>query len=146
MRVVGGFYRVSGLEQGVAVGDSVNITSAEYRVHLPRALSVKRVPMQLPCVGPFRATPQQVYGRHDWDLVIRTFVDLGYTDREGDSEVSEFDQLLVSAGIGLEADFMGKARVRVDWARGIQATHTNSVGFSPIAKGGEFHSLFSILS
>ncbi len=101
--------------------------------------------MQLPFVGPFRATPQQVYGRPDWDLVIRTFLDLGYTDREGDREVAEFDQLLVSAGIGLEADFMGKARVRVDWARGIKETHSNSAGFSPIDKGGEFHFLFSIM-
>ena len=144
-QVVGGLYSVRGFEQGVAVGDSVYITSAEYRFHLPRALSVKRVPMQLPFVGPFRATPQQVYGRPDWDLVIRTFVDLGYTDREGDREVAEFDQLLVSAGVGLEADFMGKARVRVDWARGIKETHSNSVGSNPIDKGGEFHFLFSIM-
>lgn len=145
-QVIGGLYSVRGFEQGTAVGDSVYISSAEYRFHLPRALSIRREPLQLPLIGDFRATPQQVYGRPDWDLVIRTFLDLGYTDREGDGkDIDEFDQLLLSAGVGLEANFLGKIRLRADWARGIKETHSNSSGFNPIDKRGEFHFLFSVM-
>ena len=146
-QVIGGLYSVRGFEQGTAVGDSVYIASAEYRFHLPRALDIRREPLELPLIGDFRASPQQVYGRPDWDLVFRAFLDLGYTDREGGSEVNEFDQLLVSMGLGIEATFMGRVRARVDWARGIEETHSNSSGdgFKPIDKRGEFHFLFSVM-
>jgi hemolysin activation/secretion protein len=143
--VIGGLYSVRGFEQGTSVGDSIYIGSAEYRFHLPRALPIQREPLQLPMIGDFRATPQQVYGRPDWDLVLRGFFDIGYSDRNGGRDVNEFDQFLVSAGVGLEATFMGKARVRVDWARGIEESSSNSASQIEIDKSGEFHFLFSIM-
>jgi len=144
-QVIGGLYSVRGFDQGTSVGDSVYVGSVEYRFHLPRALPVRRVPLQLPLIGDFRATPQQVYGQPDWDLVIRTFVDLGYSDRNGGEDVLEFDQFLMSAGIGLEATFLGKVRARVDWARGIAEHHSNDAGRNRIDDSGKFHFLFSIM-
>lgn len=143
-QVIGGLYSVRGFKPGEAVGDSVYVGSAEYRFHLPRALPIKRIPLDVPFIGDFRASPQQVYGRPDWDLVIRTFLDAGYADREGNSRDGEFDQFLLSAGIGLEANFMGKMSARFDWARGIAESHSNSAGSSPIDKSGKFHFLFSV--
>ncbi|MBW2292758.1 MAG: ShlB/FhaC/HecB family hemolysin secretion/activation protein [Deltaproteobacteria bacterium] len=144
-QVIGGLYSVRGFEQGATVGDSVYIGSAEYRFHLPRALPIRREPLQVPLIGDFRASPQQVYGRPDWDLVLRGFFDLGYSDRNGGKDVNEFDQFLLSAGVGLEATLLGKARVRVDWARGITESSSNSASQIKIDKSGEFHFLFSIM-
>ncbi len=144
-QVIGGQYSVRGFEQGTSVGDSVYIGSIEYRFHLPRALPIRRKPLQVPLIGDFRATPQQVYGRPDWDLVLRSFFDLGYSDRNGGKDVNEFDQFLLSAGLGLEATLLGKLRARVDWARGIAESHSNSAGRNEIDKAGEFHFLFSIM-
>ncbi|MDP6978595.1 MAG: hypothetical protein QF570_08325 [Myxococcota bacterium] len=144
-QVIGGFYSVRGFSQGAAVGDSTYVGSVEYRFHLPRALPIQREPLQLPLVGDFRATPQQVYGRPDWDFVIRSFLDMGYSDRNGGKDVLEFDQFLMSAGLGLEATFKGNLRVRADWARGIAEHHSNSAGRDRIDKSGKFHFLFSVM-
>lgn len=144
-QVIGGFYSVRGFSQGAAVGDSTYVGSLEYRFHLPRALPIQREPMQLPLIGDFRATPQQVYGRPDWDFVIRTFLDMGYTDRNGGEDVLEFDQFLMSAGLGLEATYKGNLRVRADWARGIAEDQSNSAGEDEIDKSGKFHFLFSVM-
>ena len=77
--------------------------------------------------------------------MLRSFFDLGYGDRNGGKDVNEFDQFLLSAGLGLEATLLGKVRVRVDWARGIAESHSNSAGRNEIDKAGEFHFLFSIM-
>jgi hypothetical protein len=143
-QVIGGLYSVRGFEQGASVGDSVYIGSAEYRFHVPRALAIRREPIHVPLIGDFRASPQQVYGRPDWDLVLRGFVDLGYSDRNGGIDVFENDQLLMSAGVGLEATFKGNLRLRTDWARGIVETHSNRAGRVKIDDTGKFHFLFSV--
>ena len=80
-QVIGGLYSVRGYDPSVSVGDSVWIASAEYRFHLPRSLPIAREPLDLPVIGDFRAAPQQVYGRPDWDFVIRAFVDHRYAAR-----------------------------------------------------------------
>ncbi|MCP4036291.1 MAG: hypothetical protein GY733_05085 [bacterium] len=144
-QVIGGLYSVRGFEQGTSVGDSVYMGSVEYRFHLPRALSIRREPLHIPLIGDFRATPQQVYGRPDWDLVLRSFLDFGYSDRNGGESVNEFDQFLLSAGLGLEATFLGKVRLRADWAHGIEESHSNPAGRDKIDKSGEFHFLFSVM-
>jgi len=119
-QVIGGQYSVRGFSEGLAVGDNVYLATAEYRFHIPRALPIKRRPTNLPMIGDFRVAPQQVYGRPDWDLVLRLFVDAGKSVRNrrslGDSES---DQTLVGAGVGLEFVYKGNSRARVDWARGV---------------------------
>jgi len=120
-QVIGGLYSVRGFPQGVAVGDSVYMGTAEYAFHLPRSLPISREPLKLPWVGDFRLAPQQVYGRPDWDLVFRGFVDVGKSIRNNPQLGSgtELNQFLVGAGAGVELAFKGNLTVRVDWARGI---------------------------
>jgi len=114
-------------------------------------LRVNRVPLQIPWVGDFRVSPQQVYGRPDWDLILRGFVDAGYAVRNecgsacGESD-PEFNSFLVSAGVGLEARFRSNLLLRFDWARGIHESSSNDNGDGKleIDPSGKFHFLFSI--
>ena len=120
-QVIGGLYSVRGFPQGVAVGDSVYMGTAEYRFHLPRALPISQTPLKLPWVGDFRLAPQQVYGRPDWDLIFRGFVDAAQSIRNNPQLASgtELNQFLVGAGAGIEFVYKGNFTARVDWARGI---------------------------
>ena len=144
---IGGFYSVRGYEQSVAVGDSVVIGSLEYRFHLPRALPVKRQPLRLPGIGDFRVAPQQAYGRPDWDLMLRGFLDVGRTIRNGSpggSGNTEFDQTLVGAGVGAELVLRSNFRARVDWAAALEKTKGDLEDGSEVGDN-LVHVLFSIL-
>ncbi len=153
-QVIGGLYSVRGFDPGIAVGDSIYLGTFEYRFHLPRALPIRRQPVNLPVIGDFRVQPQQVYGRPDWDFIIRGFVDAGYSvrNRRGDNpSASETNQTLVSAGVGLEANFRGHVSLRADWGRGLYRK-VDSFCQGPgcpnipdgIDKSGKFHLIFSI--
>jgi len=154
-QVIGGMYSVRGFSNSLAVGDSVYVGSAEYRFHLPRALGVKPRPVQLPLIGDFRVAPQQVYGRPDWDFVIRGFIDAGQTIRNRREvavpAIDEFNQTLVGAGVGAELILGGRIRARVDWGRGIyQKTDCLSIattcgGADDIDPKGELNFLFSLI-
>jgi len=147
-QIIGGIYSVRGFPQSLAVGDSVIISSLEYRFHIPRALPIMREPLKLPLLGDFRATPQQVYGRPDWDLTLRAFVDVGRSIRNSNNVAGgsfEPDETLVGAGVGAELQFRSNFRARIDWATPLKSTNDN---VSPTVKPGEdseIHLLFSIL-
>lgn len=114
---LGGLYTVRGYPQSIAVGDDLYVGSLEYRFHVPRALPIERRPLSLPLIGDFRAAPQQVYGRPDWDLVIRAFVDAGHTRRNDSAGLpGEQNQTLVSAGVGGELQILSNVRARLDYA------------------------------
>ena len=154
-QVMGGLYSVRGFPQGVAVGDNVYVGSLEYLFHLPRALPIQPEPMNLPWIGNFRFSPQQVYGRPDWDLVFRAFLDAGRSTRNQPELGSgpEYDQTLVGVGVGVELIFRGNFRARVDWGRGIYQK-TEVYGDSgaeliernnDIDDSGEFYFLFDLV-
>lgn len=147
-QTLGGFFSVRGYDQSVAVGDTVVVGSFEYRFHLPRALPISRRPLRLPLIGDFRIAPQQVYGRPDWDLMLRAFVDAGRAVRN-DSQQSgtgagEFDQTLIGAGIGAELVFRSNLRARLDYAFALKDTNGQ---LSNPAKVGDsaLHVLVSLL-
>ena len=116
---------------------------------------IKPRPTQLPWIGDFRVAPQQVYGRPDWDLVLRGFVDGGQTvsnKRYLNQSAQEINQTLVGAGVGLELVFKGRVRARVDWGRGL---YQNRDCLNPAAAvcqteddidpKGQLHFLFSVI-
>jgi len=154
-QVVGGLYSVRGFSQGLAVGDSVYLGSVEYRFHLPRALGVRPRPVQIPWVGDFRVAPQQVYGRPDWDLILRGFVDAGQTIRNRPElgTAPEYNETLVGAGVGLELLIKGRIRARADWGRGIYQSWTCDIVNQQacpsrpddIDPKGELNFLFSVI-
>ena len=71
-----------GYTQSASVGDNVFAGTIEYRFHVPHSFPVRRRPINVPILGgDFRVSPQQVYGRPDWDLIFRVFGDAGVTHR-----------------------------------------------------------------
>lgn len=147
---IGGLYSVRGYPQATAVGDQLVVTSFEYRFHVPRILPVRRQALDLPLVGDFRLSPQQVYGRPDWDLVFRAFVDFGSTRRNARSRVGtgtpERHQTLVGAGVGAELQIGAHLRASLDWATALKDENRGPTAGSTVDVGdSEFHVLFSIL-
>jgi len=149
-QVIGGLYTVRGYPGSVATGDSVFLGSVEYRFHLPHSLPVRRKPSRVPLLGDFRITPQQAYGRPDWDLVIRAFVDAGYAirnKRRWDATLGvrlEAPNTLLGAGLGAELRLRHNLSLRMDWGRALKSTR--SVVNDPVKAGNnEFHFLFSVL-
>ncbi len=112
-QVIGGLYTVRGYDQSLLAGDSVLVLNAEYRFHLPRALGLQPVPSEL-FGEPFRFVPQTVYGRPDWDLILRAFLDVGRTFIS-DRLPFESEATLVGTGIGVELQLKNNLDVRIDW-------------------------------
>jgi hypothetical protein len=158
---LGGFYSVRGYPQSVAVGDTLVVSSFEYRFHLPRILPVSRKPLALPLIGDFRVTPQQIYGRPDWDLTLRAFVDFGHARRNDRNlrsapfSLNERNQTLIGAGVGAELQIRSNIRARLDWAMALRDENVNTPRPTPPATtakesgvdagDSEIHVLFSIL-
>ncbi|HVS70505.1 MAG TPA: ShlB/FhaC/HecB family hemolysin secretion/activation protein [Phycisphaerae bacterium] len=115
-QVAGGFYSVRGYPESISAGDTVLIATAEYRFHFPRILPVQADPSKTPFLWDkrFRFSPQQVYGRPDWDLIARAFFDVGQVWNT-DKLQFEQDQTLAGTGLGIELQYKQNFNVRVDW-------------------------------
>jgi hemolysin activation/secretion protein len=112
-QVAGGFYTVRGYEQAIIAGDSGLIGSAEYRFHLPRVLYPNPRPLLMPLLGEFRDRAQYVYGRPDWDLILRLFLDAGHV-RPSDPVGAEEKATLMSIGGGVELQLLRNLNLRFD--------------------------------
>lgn len=112
--VLGGLYTVRGYDESVVAGDSTVMFSAEYRFHVPRSFEVNPEPKSTFRGKPFKWAPQQVYGRPDWDLVLRAFFDAGITTNSKRLPF-ERNETLVGAGIGAELLVLSNLSVRADW-------------------------------
>ena len=145
---IGGLHSVRGYDQSAAVGDTVVIATFEYRFHIPRSLPIVREPLRIPLLGDFRAAPQQVYGRPDWDLTFRAFLDFGRSIRNDRANagagVNEYNQTLLSTGVGAELQIKSNFTARIDWATVLDSTTKNIA--NPSKSGdSKLHVLFSIL-
>ncbi len=117
--VAGGFYSVRGYDESIAAGDNSVIVSLEYRFHLPRVFKPSRPgTLNDRSVGvfgdSFRWTPQQPFGRADWDLILKAFTDIAHIE-SNDAAVGEEDQTLWGAGIGAELQVRQNLSVRLEW-------------------------------
>lgn len=111
--VAGGMYTVRGYPESVVSGDSVVVATAEYRFHLPQALGIE--PTSGTLFGEtFRYRPQVPYGRADWDLILKGFLDLGRTVNSGRTS-TESNETLIGAGVGVDLLFKRNLNIRVDW-------------------------------
>lgn len=114
-QVAGGLFTVRGYPESVVAGDSVVLGTAEYRFHLPRVLKIHEDPATTPLFGqPFRWSPTAPYGRADWDLIFRGFVDAGQS-LNARKKGFERDETLIGAGVGVELQFKQNLQIRVDW-------------------------------
>lgn len=138
-QVVGGLYTVRGYPESVVAGDSVIIGTLEYRFHVPRALAIQPEPSRL-FGRDFRVRPQQQYGRPDWDLVLRAFVDAGHVVNS-DREDYEKDESLIGAGLGAELLLYQNLSVRMDWGMALDDVDNQNVK----AGSNRFHFVFTLL-
>jgi hemolysin activation/secretion protein len=133
-QTAGGLYTVRGYPESAAAGDDVVVASAEYRFHLPRIFTPDATGD-----GSFAWRPQGPYGRPDWDLIFKGFVDAGRT-KNSDIETSfESDETLVGAGIGAELQISRNFNFRVDWGVALKEIDGRSedggVLGDPVSKG-----------
>ena len=63
---------------------------------------------------PFRFRPQVPYGRADWDLVLKGFLDVGRSENSG-RLATEMNETLVGTGVGVELLYKRNFTLRVDW-------------------------------
>jgi hypothetical protein len=111
-QTAGGLYSVRGYEHSLIPGDNIAQATLEYRYHLPRALEIEPQPRDLPVIGPFRVAPQNVYGRPDWDLILKAFFDTAhvwFSDEKGGEDA----ETLSSLGVGIE--FWIRRNVTLRW-------------------------------
>lgn len=138
-RVVGGLFSVRGYPESVMAGDTVIIASAEYRYHVPRAFKPEAQP-RAAFGQQFRYAPQYIYGRPDWDLVLRGFVDVGHVEIN-DKQTFEQERTLVGTGLGVELLLKQNINLRMDW--GVALQDLDSAGVS--SGSNRFHFLFTLL-
>lgn len=140
--VAGGLYSVRGYEESVTAGDSVVIGSAEYRFHVPRAFPVQPDPTQTPLFGkPFRRAPQAPFGRPDWDLIFRGFVDVARV-MQTDRLPFERNNTLVGTGIGVEFQLYQNFTARVDWGIALNDVDSSDQELTQ-AGDNRFHFVFT---
>lgn len=108
--VIGGLYTVRGYPQSLVAGDSIYIGRAEYRYHLPLSLA------------------QGSSLTRDWNLVLRSFFDLGYTVTEDSSLAPDGgSDRLASVGIGAELVIRRNLSLRLDYGIALEALEDEEV-------------------
>lgn len=117
--VAGGLYTVRGYEQADVAADSSVILSAEYRFHLPRIFGIEAPRRSQLFDRPFRVAPEAVYGRPDWDLIFKAFVDYAFMD-VSDELAFETDENLLGTGLGIELALKNNVNIRADWGFALQ--------------------------
>lgn len=140
--VAGGLFSVRGYPESIVAGDTVLVATAEYRLHIPRLLGVNPNPGEV-FGRPFRFARQQVYGRPDWDLIFRAFIDVGRTE-QSDKLAFEKEETLVGAGVGVELLIKRNLNVRVDWGIALDSVRDGTPDV--VSEGSNrFHILATIL-
>lgn len=112
--VAGGLNTVRGYDQAEIAGDSSIIMTAEYRFHVPRIFDIQAPRRTALFDRPFRVAPESVYGRPDWDLVLKAFVDYAHLNVT-DELAFESDDKLLSTGVGFEVSLKNNLNFRTDW-------------------------------
>ena len=116
--VAGGFFSVRGYPESITAGDNAVIASLEYRFHLPRTFTISEPghlgQREIGMFGKdFRWAPQQAFGRADWDLIFKAFIDAARTENSH-PRPGENDHTLVGAGIGTELQWKRNVSMRLD--------------------------------
>lgn len=144
-QTAGGMYTVRGYPESAAAGDNVVVASAEYRFHLPRSLAPSSDPDSR-----FAWRPQGPYGKPDWDLIFKAFIDAGQTTNSQIESSFESDETLVGAGLGAELQIARNFNLRIDWGVALDEitgrSEDGAVIDDPISKGSsQLHIALTLL-
>lgn len=136
--VVGGLYSVRGYEEAETAGDATVIATAEYRLHVPRLFRPDSQPGEI-FGRPFRVAPEAVYGRPDWDLILKGFVDYGHVWNNNAELFEQSSQSLLGTGVGVEVLVRNNISFRGDLGFALDDTEETDAGDS------RFHFVFTLL-
>lgn len=127
--VAGGLHTVRGYEQADVAADSSLILSAEYRFHLPRIFGIEAPRRTQLFDRPFRVAPESVYGRPDWDMIFKAFIDYAVMDVT-DELAFETDESLLGTGLGIELALKNNVNFRAEWGFALQDAGQTDAGDS----------------
>lgn len=147
-QTVGGLYTVRGYRESAVAGDGIIVGSAEYRFHVPKAFKKGYQPgpdgrVQEPGTffgDQFRWVPQQPYGSADWDLILKSFIDVGRTIIS-DVPGGEEEETLIGAGLGVELQVKSNFSLRLDWGVALEDVESAEIK----AGSNRLHFLATIL-
>ncbi len=147
----GGFFSVRGYNESAARGDEGFIGSAEYRIHLARLLKpyslleepdrrnqINKNEMQ----NRFNFRAPSLYGFPDWNLMARGFVDFAKLS-VNEQRFNEFEQDLLSFGVGLEFQYLANLNIRLDY--GVVQDELEASGGSIEEDGDQGDSRFHLI-
>jgi hypothetical protein len=141
MDALGGFYTVRGYPESLVVGDASVLGSIEYRYHVPHSLEPG--PGGTLLGEPFAYRPSRNYGRADWDLILRAFLDVGRTINEHPTPLEQ-DQTLIGTGVGVELVLKQNVSARVDWGIALRDASGDSNANVVTAGSNRFHFAFTV--
>jgi hemolysin activation/secretion protein len=128
-QVAGGLHTVRGYKQAAIARDNLLLGRAEYRLHVPRLFRPDPVPARLPWIGAFRVHPESVFGRPDWDLVMRVFTDAASGLASDPSDLDdETDENLLSVGAGIELQLRRNLNLRLDAGHVLSSVGSSETG------------------
>ncbi len=138
-QTVGGFFTVRGYPESFTSGDTVIISSFEYRLHIPRLFGPGE-PAEV-FGHPFKWRPSRQLGPVDWDLIFRTFVDIG-RNVNNDRFSFENNNTLIGTGFGLELAILTNVSTRFDWGWAVK----DAANGAEVWNAGDmrFHMLFTV--
>ena len=139
-RVIGGLYSVRGYDSGEIVGDDAVVARVEYGLHLPRML--KPGPPVALGGHRLRLRPMGPFGATDVDVVLRLFTDYARAWISDIDSVSESDQELWSAGVGLDLNLVDRLTLSLDWGQALM--DVVSKADADVTKSGDSQLHFSL--
>lgn len=149
--VIGGFFSVRGYPESVVAGDSSLVGTLEYRFHYPRTFAIsdpgtlngRDYNRLASFLGKdFRYAPQEAFGRADWDLIFKGFVDAGTVLVSG-STPGEDNYTLIGTGVGAELQVKRNLVARLDW--GLALTDVDDPANRVDSGDNRFHFLLTLL-
>ena len=139
-QVVGGFYTVRGYEESLVASDDAVILTLEYAFHLARSLPAAPASTGQLFGRDFRYQRARPFGQADWDLILRGFVDAGFT-RNSRALSFEDDESLVGVGVGAEVTLRRNLSARAD----LGVALSDAVGGGDSVDAGDTRLHFAIL-
>lgn len=139
--IAGGLYTVRGYPEAATAGDSVAIETIEYRLHVPRLFPVNPHPPEI-FGSPFRFSPQRPGGNPDWDLILKSFLDVGEV-MNSQPLYYEQNSVLVGTGLGAELDFRHNLSFQVDWGIALNGIGSTADDNRVTAGSSQFNFVFT---
>ena len=139
--IAGGLYTVRGYPEAATAGDSVAIETVEYRLHVPRLFPVNPHPPEI-FGSPFKFTPQRAGGNPDWDLILKSFLDVGEVINS-QRLYYEQNSVLVGAGLGAELDIKRNLDFQVDWGIALNSIGSTADDNRVTAGSSQFNFVFT---